>query len=317
MPRKTNRTVILAKIEATAGTDAAPAAADALLIGDNSFDVEYKNVDRNLIRPTMGHGGTLVGTRNVKIDITIELSTSGTAGTAPPWGKLLLACAFAEVVTAATMVEYTPVSDGLKTLTIKYSKDGVIHTALGCVGTVSFEEPEGDRPTLKFSFVGIDGGSVAAATPANDLTAWQLPEVVNNINTGKLTLGAAYAAGAITGGTEYCSRGLSLDMANDAKYIAMLGCASVDITDRKPTGKFSIEVTGAQEVAMRAAINASTPTAVSLLHGSGAGKRVLIHVPRAVRLNPKYDEYEGTLLLSNDFNAEPVAGNDEVRIVVL
>jgi hypothetical protein len=317
MPRKTNRTVILAKIEATAGTDAAPAAADALLIGDNSFDVEYKNVDRNLIRPTMGHGGTLVGTRNVKIDITIELSTSGTAGTAPPWGKLLLACAFAEVVTAATMVEYTPVSDGLKTLTIKYSKDGVIHTALGCMGTVSFEEPEGDRPTLKFSFVGIDGGSVAAATPANDLTAWQLPEVVNNINTGKLTLGAAYAAGAITGGTEYCSRGLSLDMANDAKYIAMLGCASVDVTDRKPTGKFSIEVTGAQEVAMRAAINASTPTAVSLLHGSGAGKRVLIHVPRAVRLNPKYDEYEGTLLLSNDFNAEPIVGNDEVRIVVL
>ena len=144
-----------------------------------------------------------------------------------------------------------------------------------------------------------------------------MPEVVNNINTGKLTLGAAYAAGAITGGTEYCSRGLSLDMANDAKYIAMLGCASVDITDRKPTGKFSIEVTGAQEVAMRAAINASTPTAVSLLHGSGAGKRVLIHVPRAVRLNPKYDEYEGTLLLSNDFNAEPIVGNDEVRIVVL
>ena len=172
MPRKTNRTVILAKIEATAGTDAAPAAADALLIGDNSFDVEYKNVDRNLIRPTMGHGGTLVGTRNVKIDITIELSTSGTAGTAPPWGKLLLACAFAEVVTAATMVEYTPVSDGLKTLTIKYSKDGVIHTALGCMGTVSFEEPEGDRPTLKFSFGGIDGGSVAAASSEDSVTAW-------------------------------------------------------------------------------------------------------------------------------------------------
>ena len=317
MTRKIKKTVILAKVEATAGTDAAPTSTDALLISAASFDVEYKNVERNLIRPTMGHSGTLVGTRNVKIDFTVELSTSGTAGTAPPWGKLLLACAFAEVVTAATMVEYTPVSDSLKTITIKYSADGVIHTALGCMGTVSFDEPEGDRPTLKFSFVGIDGGPVAAATPANDLTAWQLPEVVNNINTGKLTLGAAYAAGAITGGTEYCSRGLSLDMANDAKYLAMLGCASVDVTDRKPTGKFSIEVTGAQEVAMRAAINASTPTAVSLLHGSGAGKRVLIHVPRAVRLNPKYDEYEGTLLLSNDFNAEPIVGNDEVRIVVL
>ena len=317
MARKFKKTVILAKIETTAGTDAAPASTDALLISEASFEVEYRNVERNLIRPTMGHSGTLVGTRNLKIDFTVELSTSGTAGTAPAWGKLLLACAFAEVVTAGSRVEYTPVSDSLKTLTIKYSADGVVHTALSCMGTVTFDEPEGDRPTLKFSFIGIDGGAAAAAAPATDLTAWKIPEVVNNVNSGKLTLGGTYATGAVTGGTEYCSRGLSLNMANDAKYLAMLGCAGVDITDRKPAGSFAIEVTGAQEVSMRTDINASTPTSVSLLHGSGAGKQVLMYIPRAVRLNPKYEDFEGTLLLSNDFNAEPVAGNDEVRIVVL
>ena len=317
MARKIKKTVILAKVETTVGTDAAPAATDALLISDASFDLEYRNVERNLLRPTMGHSGTLVGTRNVKIDFTVELSTSDTAGTAPAWGKLLLACAFAEVVTAGSRVEYTPVSDGLKTVTLKYSADGVIHTALACMGTVSFNAPEGDRPTLQFSFIGIDGGTTAALAPATDYTAWKLPEVVNSSNTAKLTLGGAYATGAVTGGTEYCSRGLSLDMANDAKFLAMLGCSGVDITDRKPAGSFAIEVTGAQEVTLRGEINASTPTALSLLHGSAAGKKVLIWVPKAVRLNPRYEDYEGTLLLSQDFNAEPNLGNDEVRIVCL
>ena len=47
------------------------------------------------------------------------------------------------------------------------------------------------------------------------------------------------------------------------------------------------------------------------------GKRVLVHVPRAVRLNPTYSEFEGIALFANDFNAEPVVTNDELRIVCL
>lgn len=316
MARKFKKTIILAKIETTAGTDAAPAAADALLVSDASFEVEYRNVERNLLRATMGHSGTLVGTRNLKIDFTVEMSTSGTAGTAPAWGKLLLACAMAEVVTAATRVDYTPVSSGFQTLTIKYSADGVVHTALGCMGTVTLNQPEGDRPTLQFSFIGTDGGSVAA-TPTATYTDWKVPEVVNSLNTGKLTLGATYATGAITGGTEYCSRGLTLNLANDVKYLAMLGCSGVDITDRKPTGSFAIEVTAAQEITMRSEINANTATSVSLIHGSAVGKQILVHVPSAMRLNPRYEDYEGVLLLSNDFNAEPITGDDELRIVVM
>jgi len=317
MARKFKKTVILAKVEDVVGTDAAPVAADALLISDATFTTEYQNVDRKLLRPTLGHSGTLVGTRNLKIEFTVELSTSGSKGIAPQWGKLLLGCAFAETVTASQRVEYTPVSDGLKTITIKYSADGVIHTALACMGTVVFNEPEGDRPTLQFTFTGIDGGSVAAATPSYDLTAWKLPEVVNSFNSQKLTFGGTYAAGAVTGGATYCSRGLTLNMSNNAKYLHLLGCSGVDITDRAPAGKFEIELTGAQEVAMRTDINANTPTTMSLLHGSGAGKQVLVYVARAMRLNPSYSDYEGTLLLACDFNAEPINGNDELRIVCL
>lgn len=317
MARKVKNTVILAKIEAVNGTAVVPAATDALQISEASFDLDYKNVERNLIRAGMGHGGTLVGSRSVKIDFTCELFASGTAGSAPPWGRLLLACAMAEVITAGSRVEYTPVSTGFKSLTIHYHMDGVTHVAVGCMGTVTFSEPEGDRPTLKFSFVGADGGPVEAALPATTLTDWKTPEVVNIQNTGKLKLGGTYATGAITGGTEYCSRGLEINLANDNKYISLLGCEGADISDRKPTGKFEIEVSAAQEIVMRAEINANTPTSVSLLHGSAAGKRVLVHVPRAVRLNPTYSEFEGIALFANDFNAEPIVANDELRIVCL
>ena len=317
MARKIKKTLILAKLETTQGTDAAPAAADALLISDATFSVEYDNKDRNLIRPTMGHGGTLVGTRHLKIDFSVELAGSGAAGDAPAWGRLLLACAFAETATPGQMVEYTPVSDALKSLTIKYSADGVIHTALGCMGTVTFDMTEGERPTLKFSFVGFDGGSQAAAAPTPNYTAWKMPHIVNTHNSGKLTFGGTYATGAITGGDSFCSKGLTLNMANDAKYLALLGCNSIDITDRKPAGSFALALPADKEVAMRAEINQNTPTSISLLHGTQAGEKVLLHIARAVRLNPKYEDSDGQLLLACDFNAEPVTGDDELRIVCL
>ena len=315
--RKFKKTVILANLETVAGQAVATSAGDALLISDATFTTEYQNPDRKLIRPSLGHSGTLVGMRNAKIDFTVELSGSGTPGLAPAWGKLLQACAFAETITAGERVEYTPVSDGMKTLTIRYSADGVIHTAAGCMGTVAYNAPEGGIPTLKFTFYGADDGSVEAPTPASDLTAWKIPEVVNNFNSEMLTLGGDYAVGEVDGGETFCSQGLELDMKNDAKYLHLLGCAGADITDRAPAGKFTILVSSAQEVAMRKAINANTPTTLSLLHGSGPGKQVLIFVARAMRLNPSYSDYEGTLLLACDFNADPIVGNDEVRIVCL
>lgn len=316
MSRKIKRTVILAALESTPGTAVTPTATDALLVAEPNFEPQYENVERNLVRPQMGHGGSLVGDRHVQITFTVELSGSGAAGTAPPWGKLLRACAFTESV-EDDYVEYLPASDNLQSLTILYSVDGVVHTATGCMGTFSLSMEAGAVPTLAFTFLGRDGGPVAAAAPATTLTQWRVPEVLNASNTQKIKLGGSYAAGLITGGVEYCSRGLTLEMANDTKYLSMIGCSSIDITDRLPTGSVALEVTAAQEVTMREEINTNTATSLSLLHGTAAGKQILVYCPQIVRLNPAYDDYEGKLLLTHDFNAEPQSGNDEVRIVAL
>lgn len=113
MPRYIRNTVILAKVEVTAGTDAVPTGgADAVLVSDVSITpLDATNIDRSLIRAFFGASDQLVGTSFVRCSFTVELAGSGTAATAPQWGDLLLGCAFAEALLATpNRVEYTPTS---------------------------------------------------------------------------------------------------------------------------------------------------------------------------------------------------------------
>lgn len=318
MPRNTRNTAILAKIETTQGTDAAPTgAADALLVTEASFDIAYNNVDRTLIRGFFGAGEQLAGTRFVDMSFSVELSGSGTAGTAPAWGRLLRACSMAETVTAGSRVEYNPVSTGQQSLTIYYHDDGVLHKALGCMGNVAFAMGEGERPLLKFTFVGLDGGTTATANPSLTLTAWRAPLVINDANTGDIKLGGTYSAGAISGGTVYPSRGLNLDLGNTVAKVALLGGQAADITDRNSSGSMQLELTAAQEVAFYADVTANTLTSLSLEHGSAAGARVIFHAPNVQRINPKHVDYEGRIHHTFDLRLLPTSGNDELRIVAL
>jgi hypothetical protein len=318
MPRKMRNTAILAKIETTYGTDAAPTGvADALLVSNPTPPkYTYNTADRNLVRTFMGASEQLAGTRYVTLDFEVEVSGSGTAGTAPAWGKLLRACAMAETVTAAQRVEYNPISTVVDSLTIHYFLDGVLHRATGCMGTMDVMLDEAGVPKFKFTFTGLDGGPVAQANPATTLTAWRTPLVITNSNTAAVKLGATYATGALTGGTDFCSRGLNLSLGNDVKFTSMLGpCTGVDIYDRAATGSMQLDLDAAGEVAAFAAVNANTLTSVGLVHGSVAGARVVFFAPAVQRTNPTHQEYEGRVLLGFDLRLLPLVGNDELRIV--
>lgn len=315
MARLIRNTAILAKIEVTPGVDAAPTgAANALLISNASFEVNYNNVNRDLIRGFIGGSEQLSGSRFVKAMFEVEISGSGVAGTAPAWGPLLLGCAMAEV-TNVGYVEYSPVSTGLKTLTINYHLDGLARKMLGCMGTVELAMGEGERPLLKFAFTGIDGGALAQDNPVQVLTAWKAPLVIMDQNTGDIKLGGAYATGALTGGTAYTSRGLNLQLGNDVKPLGLLGGQSVDITNRETTGSVQLELTAAQEVTLMTDINANALTSLSFEHGTDAGGKILIYAPSVQRINPKHVDYEGRAHMGMDLRLLPVSGNDELRIV--
>lgn len=318
MARKTRNTLVLAKLETTQGTDAAPSgAADALLAIDPAVPrYSFNNIDRNIQRGFLGASEQLVGVATVQLEFGFELVGSGTAGTPPAWGRLLQACGMAQVVAAGSHVTYNPVSTGFQSLTIYYYADGALHKALGCMGNAQFTLDDNGIPLARCTFTGLYGGVTdAGSNPAPTLTAWQTPQVVSTENSGLVTFGGTLSAGVISGGTTYCSRGISFDLGNQVNYTSMLGpCSGVDIADRATTGSLVLDLTAAAEAAAFASVKANTTTTVGLQHGTTPGYRVSLVAPKAQRINPTHQDVDGRLLLGFDLRCIPATGNDDLLI---
>ena len=313
-------TAILAKIETTYGTDSTPTeAANALLVSNVSINpLNAQNVSRDLIRPFLGGSEQLVGAANIEMSFDVELAGSGAAGTAPAYGPLLRACGFAETLTASIRAEYnlvTPVNDSVS---IYYFSDGVKHIARGCRGDLSIKMGAKERPVLSFKFLGLDGGVTAATPSALTLTGFKAPSVVNELNTGDVTFGCTYTAATptLTGGTGYPSQGLEIALGNSVNFTPLLGGETIDITQREATGKVQLDLTAAQEVTMMASVKANTVQSVGLMHGTVAGYKTLVFMPSAQMINPVKTDVNGKLMIGYDLRFMPLAGNDELKIVV-
>lgn len=321
MPRYIRNTVILAKIETTAGTDAAPAgASDAVLVSEMSITpLDAQNIDRNLVRGYFGASEQLVGPASVKVSFSVELAGSGTAATPPAWGVLLKACAVAEgLLSTPARVEYTPVSTGLKTATIYYYDDGVLHKLLGVMGNCTLSAKQGERPVLKFEFVGLDGGVTATSNANPTYSAWKKPVAMSKANVVDITLGASYATGALTGGTRYSSTGLELNLGNAVTFTPLLDTEGVDITDRQSVGNCQFDLDAAAEVAQMANVKANATQSLGFTIGLAAGNKIIVHAPAVQLLSPSKVDLNGRRLVGFDLRFVPSpggAGNDEWRIV--
>ncbi|MBY0243186.1 MAG: hypothetical protein K2X55_28160 [Burkholderiaceae bacterium] len=320
MPRLIRKTAILAKIEATYAVDAAPTgAANALVVSNLSINpLNAQNVSRDIIRAYLGGSEQLVGTGYMEGGFDVELVGSGTAGTAPAWGALMRAIGFAEVITASTRVDYVPVSTNFESVTIYWYDDGVLHKLLGARGSASLKMSVGEKPVLSFKFLGLDGGTTAVGLPATTLTAWRVPQIINEANSGDVILGATHAtatAPVLAAGTPYISQGLTVDLGVTSQFMPMLGGESIDITDRKVTGAIKLDLTAAQEVAFLAAVKAGTLTSVGMTHGTVAGDKVLVWAPNVQRVEPTKEDLNGKRLCGYKLNINPLVGDDEFRIV--
>jgi hypothetical protein len=318
--RNIRNTAILASVEATYGVDPTPTgAANAMLVSNvniNPLNAQY--VSRALVRPFMGASEQLVGTAFKEVSFDVELVGSGTAGTAPAWGPLLRACGFSQTLTASTRVDYLPVTSTPDSVTIYAFSDGVRHVLRGARGTVQIRAVVGEIPRMQFRFQGIDGGDTAVTNPAVTLTAFLLPQAVNDANTGDTIFGGTHSssgAPAITGGTAYPSQGLEIDMGLSVNFTPMLGQETVDLTDRDATGNITMDLTEAQEITLLGNVRNATLQSVGLLHGTVTGRRSLIWLPNVQLTNPQKPDVNGKLVQRFDMGLKPSSGNDEVRIV--
>jgi hypothetical protein len=321
MARIAKKTVVLAKIEVTSGTDSVPTgAANAIQVMDLDITpLDATNIDTNPITSYFGGGVQLVGTASVKCSFSVLLAGAGTAATAPAWGALLLACGNAETtgLTVPNRVEYLPATDALKTITIYWYDDGLLHKLLGTFGNCKLSAKSGEAPKLTFDFVGLDGGVSEATNATATLTGWKVPVGVTKANVTDINLGCTYSAGALSGGVAYNSTGLTLDWGNSISFAPMLTTEQVVFGDRDMTGTLSLDLTAAQEVTRMTAVKANTLTSIGFVLGTATGNKIMLHMPSVQLINPKKEEFNGMRLIGFDMRVLPSTGNDELRIVSL
>ena len=318
MPRLIQNQLLLAKQQSAQGTDAAPAAAtDAVLVQNVEITYDQKLVNRPLIRGFYGADDQLPTVRQATVKFTVDLQGSGTAGTAPAWGKLVVSAAAAEAILATpARVEYTPVSTGRKWMTLWLYKDGILYKFQDCMCTFVATVQVEDTPMLEFTFNGlIATAPAAAAVPAGTVTAWQRPLAASPANTGKLNLGGTYATGAITGGTSYDFKLLQFDTGNDVQRLSLITTETLDIFNRSPKLKVVLDLTAANEATYLGNFNTGTSTTLSVLHGTAAGLKVGLFYPNCLITKMSNEANGNMFLVGMELTVLPTAaGNDDWRI---
>jgi hypothetical protein len=321
MPGSIDNTVILAKLETTSGTDATPTnTADAVAIRVSNLSVKTVQnfAERDVMTGTFAAPDKLPYSRRGQISFSVEMSASGTAGTAPEWGDLLQACGMAETITAGSRVEYTPVSLNMKTLTIWAYINGRLEQYNFAAGTAKLNAKVGAVPSLDFTFQALVTSVNVQAPPVPTLSAWKRGQAIGTAATTKVSVGAVtYATGALSGGTLYSFEEVGLDFACDVQDLALVGQESIGIYGRNPSAKIVADLGSTAHVALVADMAAGTTRAFGFVHGTTAGSKVLVYAPVGV-LTAVDDQINGKVMLSNiGMTLRPSAANDDFRIVCL
>lgn len=310
MPLLSRKRLILAKTETTYGTNslATPAGSDAVLV--RNLDItpqESEVVSRDLIRPYLGNSEQLLANTRVRVTMEVELAGSGTAGTPPRYGTLLLACGTAATTVATTSVTYAPVSSNFGSCSIIYNIDGVQHLLTGCRGTFSMNCQLGRIPVLSFEMTGIYNGPTDTAPVSPSYGAQATPLIFKDGNT------TGFSFFSYSG----CLANASFQLANEIIYRELIGCTKeVLITDRRPAGEVQIEApTIATKDYFMIAL-ANTTGNLTFTHGTVAGNRVQFTAGQTDILNPTYSDMDGIHMLTLPYVAIPTtAGNNEFQLV--
>lgn len=319
--RYIRKTVILAAVESVIGTDAVPTgAANALQVFDVSITpLEMKPVQLDYITGYFGSSQSLPGTRYTKFSFSVSLAGAGDAATAPAYGALLLGCGSAETtgLTAPARTEYLPATDALKTLTFYWYDDGLLHKAFACVGSCKLSAKAGETGKLMFDFLGIYDPATVATNATGVLTAWKKPVSIVKANVTDVKLGCTYAAGALSGGTAYNSLGVELDWGVKTNFDPFLTTEETGISERKISGSLSLKLTAAEEAAKLAEVDAGATQGMGFIIGTTTGNKIMLYAPALRWKTHKKGAVNGKRTSDFTFELDPVAGNDELRIVSL
>lgn len=312
MSMRTNRRAMLFALESeyNDGTTTPEAATDAILTREITVTpLSGSDIERTFVRPYYGNSPRAAGEKHVEVQVEVELNTSGTAGTAPPWGKMLRCCGFSEVIDNTVdneSVTYAPVSENEDSGVFFAHVDGNLHKGRGVHGTAAFTVNAENMPVISFTLRGLISPVTQEELPSVTLSQWRAALAVNSTNTEPLEF-----MGATVPFNQF-----SLDMSGEVVHQKIVGANDIQITGRAPSGQLIIEDPGvAEKNYFEISQNAGTG-ALALTHGKTAGDIIEIAMAKVGIESPTYSDQDGTQMLSMNYSPEPIDGNDEVTITV-
>jgi len=306
MPIKA-RTVLLAKVESTEGTDPSPVAADdAIEIMDLRLAFPPRVIDRPILSNTMSKRKPLHGGKYMEASFLCELKGSGTAGTAPDWLVLAEACGFDNTNVPATSDTLAPLSTGITSVTFYFYRDGLIYEMNGARGNMGIVLQAGDSPKLQFDFKGIvvpliDGAIVSPTVDSTD------PTVVK---------GATFTMGGFAAVIANLSMSLNAQVEMIESVNAGEGYARADIVDRLPAGSFDPEQVLVASNDYWSNWEDGTTQALSIVLGSSGGNIVTITAPVITYRELNEADRNGIMIHEIPFTLAESSGDDEISIAL-
>lgn len=203
-------------------------------------------------------------------------------------------------------VTYSLISTGEESATAYFWQDGIKQVITGIRGSIRFLcDPKG-IPHLQFTGTGIYAGPSAVANPTPVLTAYVTPVEVSDANSD-FSL-HSYAAPMLA---------LTVDQANAAAYVNIVGGAGVEISDRAPGGQVTIREPATGTKDYFAAIDSETLGAFSFIHGTVVGNTCTLAGPSVQLLSPTRGNDAGFATLQMNLSFIPTsAGDDELTFTV-
>jgi len=305
---------LLAKIETTYNTDAAPTGLEAILTKGLTINPYNGNtVSRDIDRSSLGNDTQINTNPNVEITFDVELAGAKTAGIAPGYGCLLRACGLSETINATVDVVYQPVSSGYESVTLNYLRKNnagtnQLHKVTGCRGSVSFSLSKEGIPMMSFKFVGFYTRPVDVTAVVANTTAFADPLPISNAQTS-LTIGA-YSP---------IAESLSIDLAQEVKPRNVINQNEVVITDRKPTGSTSVQAPDVSTKDFFAEVeshNGVTLQTLQLIHGTTPGNIIQINAPKVQLTSIAEQDGDGELHYNLGLSLIANAGDDEFVLTI-
>jgi len=304
MPIKWKSKVILAKLESSYGVDPTPTgAADAMLMTNVTLTpMDGEDVSRDLEFPYLAAQGMIPTGLRVRLQGRVELSPSGTAGTAPAWGPLLRSCGIAETISAGVSVTYDPISNGMESAHIYFWIGDTRQIIAGVRGTAAFKLTAQQVPYIEFDLMGLyaDPTELAPATPT--LTAFQKPQIVTDANTPTFSINAV----------DMVLREFTLGLNNQVEARLLVGSDSIIIPDRAESISARVEAVPVTTLNPFTLAKAQTLVPVALAHGIGAGRIATFDFPTCqLKRLSGFENAQNTLEWPLELVPLPASGNDQ------